>query len=313
VFNYVDVARLMGRYHLDPYTSPPLAERHDSLYVFLHWRHAVTVYGPLFTLPSRLLGRLPAVDAVWAFKAAAAAAAVGCSALVGWIARQRRVPTGRAVAAFGLNPVLLVWTVGGAHNDLLMLLLLLAGTALVLAARPVAGGALAVAAAAIKLSGGLAVPFLVLGAGRGRRLRTLVGAVGAVAVIAALTAAAFPDHAAGMITQLQRQQALVGLASVPLSLAYALGLPTVTPTELHVLHALLAVWLAGCVVAVLRGGDVLSIVGWAFLGVIVASTFMLPWYAVWPLAFAAAAGNWRLLVATCLVAACWIVGHIPVM
>jgi alpha-1,6-mannosyltransferase len=244
------------------------------------------------------------------FKALAAIASLGCTALVGWLARQRGRSVARAVAAFGLNPVVLVWTVGGAHNDLVMLLALLAGVSLVLARRPALGGAAVVTAAAIKLSAGLAIPFLVLRRGPGR-LRLLAGMGVAAAAVAVVTTRAFPDHAAGMFTSLQRQQGLVDIASVPLGAAYALHLPTVVPREVHVLHILLAVWLAGCVVFVLRRGDVLAAIGWALLGVLVTSTWLLPWYVVWPLAFAAASGSPRLLLASCAVGVSYVIGHAP--
>ena len=47
---------------------------------------------------------------------------------------------------------------------------------------------------------------------------------------------------------------------------------------------LLAIWTAGWLVYVARGGDALAAAGWALLGVIVASSWLLPWYLVWPLA-----------------------------
>jgi alpha-1,6-mannosyltransferase len=310
VFSYADVARLGGLYHLDPYVRPPSAERHDALYVFVHWRHTVTVYGPLFTLGARALGHLSPAAAVWAFKAIAAVAGLGCTALVGWIAHRRGRPVGRAVAAFGLNPVVLVWSVGGAHNDLLMLLALLAGVALTLGARPAMGGAMVVCAAAIKATAGLAIPFLLVGSGR--RARVLVGVGGAAAAVLAATFVAFPDHAHGMVTALEREQRLVGIASVPQALAYALGLATVTAPERLVLHVLLAVWLAGLLVWVLRGGDFVAATGWALLGVIVASTWLLPWYLVWPLGFGAAAVDRRLLIAASGVALLYVIGHVPV-
>jgi alpha-1,6-mannosyltransferase len=309
VFNYVDVARLGGRYHLDPYVVVPAARRHDAVYVFLHWRHAVTDYGPLFTLAVRPLGRLSVEQALWCFKAIAGLAALGCTALVGWIAHRRGDSAARAVAVFGLNPVVLVWTVGGAHNDLLMLLVLLAGVALLLVRRPSAAGAALVTATAIKLSAGLAIPFLVARRAPGR-LRLLAGVAVAGAVVVALSVVAFPDHALGMFGKLQRQEALVDIASVPLGIAYALGLPTVAQ-ETPVLHLLLGAWIAGWLAYTIRGGDALAAAGWTLLGVIVASSWLLPWYLVWPLAFAAATGRWRLLIATCAVGASYAIGHAP--
>ena len=161
VFSYIDVARLFGRYHLDPYVFTPRAVRHDPVFVFVHWRRSVTDYGPLFTLGARPLGLLTVAQALWAFKAVAGLASLGCTALVGWIAHRRGSSAARAVAVFGLNPIVLVWTVAGAHNDLLMMLLVLGGTALLLAERPLTAGVTLVAAAAIKLSAGIAIPFLV--------------------------------------------------------------------------------------------------------------------------------------------------------
>jgi alpha-1,6-mannosyltransferase len=310
IFNYVDVARLGGRYHLDPYIFPPHAERHDAVFPFLHWRHAVTDYGPLFTLAVRPLGHLSVAQAAWVFKTLAALSSLGCAALAGWIAHRRGGSAAWAVAAFGLNPVVLVWTVAGAHNDLLMLLFMLAGTALLLAERPLAAGATLVAAAAVKLSAGLAIPFLVLRRGRGR-LELVAGLAAGVAAVAWLSIAAFPDHAMGMITQLQRQQMLVDIGDVPQGIAYALHWPGITVQELHLLHAALAVWIAGWLIAVVCGGDALAAIGWALLGIVVTSTWFLPWYLVWPLGYAAASGNRRLLIATCAVGASYAIGHAP--
>jgi hypothetical protein len=310
VFNYIDVARLGGVYHLDPYLVPPAARRHDEVFVFVHWRHAVTDYGPLFTLGVRPLGRVTVADALWAFKGLAALSSLGCTALVGWIAHRRGSSAARAVAAFGLNPIVLVWTVAGAHNDLLMLLVLLAGVALLVGDRAAAGGAALVGAAAIKLSAGLVIPFFVLRRAPGR-LRLLAGIAVAGAVVVAISILAFPDHALGMFDKLQRQGALVDIASVPLGAAYPLGLPHVVPREMQVLHLLLAAWTAGWLVYVARGGDALAAAGWALLGVVVTSTWLLPWYLVWPLGFAAAADRRRLLVATCAVGASYAIGHAP--
>ena len=127
----------------------------------------------------------------------------------------------------------------------------------------------------------------------------------------AVSVVAFPDHALGMFTKLQRQGALVDIASVPLGAAYALGLPTVVPREMHDLHLLLVAWTAGWLVYVALGGDALAAAGWALLGVVVASSWLLPWYLVWPLGLAAAAERRRLLVATCAVGASYAIGHAP--
>ena len=50
---------------------------------------------------------------------------------------------------------------GGGHNDLLMLMLVLAGVLLVLRSREALGGAAVLAAVAVKATAGVALPFLV--------------------------------------------------------------------------------------------------------------------------------------------------------
>ena len=310
VFSYIDVARLFGRYHLDPYVFTPRTVRHDPVFVFVHWRRSVTDYGPLFTLGARPLGLLTVAQALWAFKAVAGLASLGCTALVGWIAHRRGNSAARAVAVFGLNPIVLVWTVAGAHNDLLMMLLVLGGTALLLAERPLTAGVTLVAAAAIKLSAGIAIPFLVAHRARGR-LRLLAGLAIGAALVVAVASSAFPDHALGMFTQLRLQQGLTDMGSLPRGVAFAVGWPAVTPQEMRALHVGAAIVIAGLLVHVLRGGDPLPAAGWALLAVVATSGYLLPWYLAWPLAFAAASGSWRLVIATCAVGASYAIGHIP--
>jgi hypothetical protein len=129
--------------------------------------------------------------------------------------------------------------------------------------------------------------------------------------IAGAGALAFGHHELAMIPALQRQQQLTDIASLPRGLAYALGQPQVTPQDRTILHVVLAVWLAGWLIHALRGGDPLSAAGWALLGVVASSTWLLPWYATWPLALGAAAGNRRLLIATSALALSYVVGHVP--
>jgi hypothetical protein len=214
-----------------------------------------------------------------------------------------------AAAVFGLNPLLLVWTVGGAHNDVLMLLLMLAGVSLALGAREALGGAALLAAAAIKVTGGVALPLLLLASQR--RTRVVAGAGAAGAVIFAVAVVAFPGHPLGFIDVLNEQRRLVGFNSVPTQVAQLFGLPNVTnDVRLVATVALVAslVWIA---FRVWRGAEWVAACGWALVAFMVTTTWFLAWYAVWPLAFAAVARDRRLLVATLGLQAFWIVNHIP--
>ena len=298
VFSYVAYARLGAVHHLDPYVSTPAAVPHDAVYRFVHWRHTRSVYGPLFTLASYPLGHLAPADALAVLKLAAASASLGCVALVWRIAERLGRPRRPAIAIFGLNPVLLVWTVGGAHNDLLMLVALLGAFALVLGAREAAGGAMLVAAVAIKASAGLAIPFLVL---RGRaRWRVVAGLAAGALLVAAVAAVAFPDHALGLLGVLRDEQRLVSKDSVPHDVARWLGLSGLPSALRAGFTALFGLVLVGALLRAWRGGDAVVACGWAFVALVVSSTWLLGWYTVWPLPFAAVAGDRRrwLLVAT---------------
>src|SRR5208282_5537499 len=108
---------------------------------------------------------------LWAFKAVAVASSLGTVALVARAAGRLGQSPRWAAAFVGLNPVLLVLAVGGAHNDTLILLLLAAALVLTAGANPrfrAAASTLAVGVG-IKITAGLALPFLVLAPSRARQ------------------------------------------------------------------------------------------------------------------------------------------------
>lgn len=302
VFSYIDYARLGALHGVDPYAHGPSAAPRDPAFALAGWKHAATAYGPLFTVASYPLAYLGLPLAVWCLKLVAACASLGCVALVWRIAGQLGRSPARAAAVFGLNPVLLIWAVGGAHNDLLMLMLALLAVSLVIGSREALGGAALVAAAAVKATAGLALPFVLLGARR--RGRGAVGAVAAGAAVAgglvvAMAAAAFPGHALGVLTVLRQEGRLAAFDGVPTALSHAFGLHAVTPTVRHIATAAFLATLAWLVVAVWRRGyDWVAATGWALLALVVASPWLVAWYTVWPLPFAAVSRSRRLLVAT---------------
>src|SRR5947208_17177711 len=172
----------MGVKHsLNPYTPSPLDIPGDSVFGYAGSKDAVSVYGPLFTLLTYSLAPLGLAGALWTLKALAAACSLGIVGLV-WKGARLLGREPRVAAAFvGLNPLVLVHVVGGAHNEALVVLLTVAGVLLWVGARESAGVVVATLAAGIKASAGLAVPFLVL-----RRPAQLIAA--ALATIAALAA-----------------------------------------------------------------------------------------------------------------------------
>jgi hypothetical protein len=297
VFGYVDYARLDVLHGLNPYAHGAADAPHDAVVRFVRWRDIATPYGPLFTLASLPLAWLSVPAALWTLKSVAALASVACVALVWRIARRRGLAPGPAVAFVGLNPLLLAYGVGGAHNDLLLVALTLLAVLLALERRTRASGLAATLAAGVKASSGLVLPFLVLGARR--RAAALAGVGAGVAVVLVAGVAAFGSHGLGFVGQIHEQQRLVATYSVPSRLAAWLGFGRL-PGGLR--DALLAAF--ALAVALLlwrtwqRGMDWLAASGWAMLALLLSTAWLVPWYVVWLLPLAAVGRDRRLTAAT---------------
>ncbi|MEA2420997.1 MAG: alpha,6-mannosyltransferase [Thermoleophilaceae bacterium] len=309
LFSYLDYARLGALHGIDPYLHGPSAAPHDPAFALTAWRHVGSAYGPLFTVATYPLAQLSLPLAIWSLKVVAAAASLGCVALVWRIAGQLGHSPARAAALFGLNPMLLVWTMGGGHNDLLMLLLALAGVSLALASREALGGAALVAAVAVKATAGLAIPFLLLGVRR--HGRAALGVAGAAALAFGVAIVAFPGDPLGVVDVLRHNQKLIAFDGVPTEVARLAGLRGVTGgvrVASTAAFVLVLIWLA---VLLRRGYDWVSACGWALVAVEAASPWFLAWYTVWPLPFAAVSRDRRLLAATIGLQLYFMVNHIP--
>ncbi|HZE06185.1 MAG TPA: polyprenol phosphomannose-dependent alpha 1,6 mannosyltransferase MptB, partial [Solirubrobacteraceae bacterium] len=171
LFSYIAYARLGALYGINPYLHGPNLIAFGHLYhlIGVHWTHTPTVYGPLFTVLSYPLAGLGIAANVFAYKGIAALSLLAIVALVWRAARLRGIDPVKAVALVGLNPVIIVYGVGGGHNDLLMLAIMVAGIYILLRQRQGTGGAMIVAATAVKLTAGVLLPFAVA-AGTGRKV-----------------------------------------------------------------------------------------------------------------------------------------------
>ena len=168
---------------------------------------------------------MPLATAYWVWKAVLLAAALGTLVLVAIAARRLGRSPQAAVAFVGLNPLVLVYGIGGNHNEPLMLLCGVAAVTLAVIgwqerSAPwwdVAAGACAVLAAGFKPSAALLAPIVVLACRR--RLPALGGAGGAGALVLAVVGLVYGGHlpATGV------QDGLVGPLSVPNVLAALAG------------------------------------------------------------------------------------------
>src|SRR2546423_2784830 len=187
VFSYQFAGRMGSIDGVNAYLAGPHALALDPLYPYIgaKWSYIPTVYGPLFTALSYVLAPLSIAASALTYKAIAACASLGTVALVYNAARLRGVDQVKAAALVGLNPLVVVYGVGGGHNDMLMLLLMVGGVYLVLARRERWGSATMIFSAAIKVIGALPLAFAVA-AGGGRRGRDRRNDVLTGASIAAL-------------------------------------------------------------------------------------------------------------------------------
>ena len=296
VFSYIAYGRIGALHGLDPYRVTPAMIHHDPVYDFVGWRHIPTIYGPLFTVGTYPIGLLSVSAALWSFKALACISCLALTALVWKLAEQLGHSGAAAAATFGLNPIVLIWAVGGAHNDLLMLAVLFAGFLLVVRERALAGGAAIGAAIAIKITAGLALPFMLIG--DRRRLRILAGVAACAAVSAFIAIVAFPDHAANLIQMYKLEQRLVALHSVPNEVTNLFGPARLTADGHRIAQALLLIAIAWALVRVVRTRDWVGSCGWAMVALVATSPWFVPWYSMWPLPFAAVSRDRRLLIAT---------------
>ncbi|MFI5008796.1 MAG: hypothetical protein ACHQDY_00810 [Solirubrobacterales bacterium] len=311
IFNYVNYARMEVVHHLNPYTTIPIYEPHnDPAFDLSNWHHLLSPYGPLFTLITFAVVPLGVAASFWAFKAILMAASLGTILLVWKCARLLDLDPVKAIVFVGLNPVVLVWGLGGDHNDFIMMFLVVLGFYLLLRAHALRGraaessakfdvgaGAAFVAALAVKASAGILLPVVLAGliSTPRRLLQVLGGMVAAGAVLAGVSVMAFGLH----LPDLSTQGRLVSSQSPSNLLGLALGKGGATESLLHALSLVLAVWvLCACALA-WRKRDSLTAAGWASVGLFLTLSWVLPWYVLWVLPLAALSRS-RALRATAL-------------
>ena len=213
VFSYISYARLEVLHSLNPYTHSPDAVPGDAAFAFAGSKDASSAYGPLFTLATYPLAKVSVPVAFWTLKAIAALASLGIIALA-WACAKRlgRDPVFVALA-IGLNPLVLVHVVGGAHNDALVVLLLLAAVLAALSVREQLSGFAAALATGFKVSAGLVLPFLVLGARR--KAPVIAGAALAALTIIVVSLIAFGGDALDALGLIGENQERTSRWSLP--------------------------------------------------------------------------------------------------
>jgi hypothetical protein len=296
VFSYQAYGRMGTIYATSPYLHGPSTIRLDPLYPFIgsKWVGTPTAYGPLFTALSYALAPLSIAASVVAYKSIAGLAFLATVGLVWKAARLRGSDPVRAAIIVGLNPLTLVWGLGGGHNDLLMLAPLLAGVYVLLQDRRFTGGVMIAVAAAIKLTAGLVLPFALVRPQANRR-RLVLGAAAASALVAALGFVLFGTGQLHLLATLRQTQAEGNWQSIPGFVANALGLGTIGRLVEILLGAVFVALTGWLLLQVHRGRlDWITGAGWATVAMLVTASSLLPWYIAWLAPLAALSPDRRL-------------------
>jgi hypothetical protein len=316
VFNYIDYGRMAAVDHLNPYTTIPLRAPHDGLsFALSNWHGLLSPYGPLFTQLTEALAPLGVRASLWALKLLDAGAYIALMALVWHCARRLgRSPT-EAVAFVGLNPLTLVWALGGVHYDVIVMALAVGAVYLCARAQTpsardsgrleLPAGAAFGLAVALKASALMLTPMFVLS---GRPRRFLLGLVAAGIALALASVASFGLHGPALSAQAH----LINTHDPANIAGYLLGLGG----ENHALHVGLN--LAAVLTFLACSGwvwhspdDWLTAAGTLTLVVVVTLSWSVPWYVLWILPFAALSRSGRLRTATLVVSLCFLLLFMP--
>jgi len=135
VFNYINYARMDVVHNLNPYATIPALEPHrDPAYALSNWHELLSPYGPLFTIITFAAVPFGIAASFWLVKGGLALFSLGCLTLVWKCAKLLRRDPVKAVVYTGLNPIVLLWGLGGDHNDLAMMFFILLALYLLLRA-----------------------------------------------------------------------------------------------------------------------------------------------------------------------------------
>jgi hypothetical protein len=331
LFNYINYGRMEVVHGLNPYTTIPVLEPHnDPSFLLSNWHELLSPYGPLFTLLTFVVVPLGVAGSFWAIKSILVLTSLATILLVWKCARLLGRDPLSAVALVGLNPIVLVWGLGGDHNDFLMVFFIMLGFYLLLrahasgvsdadAASPtndwaawrgglsprrlrewllplsaleIGAGAAFVTATAIKASGGVLIPVVLVGLLRAPRAlaQALMGMAVAGVVIFVASLLAFGTH----VPDLSTQSSLVTSESVPNLLGLAIGLGGESAGLRTVLSGVLVLLVVACGWLAWSRKDSITASGWASIALLVTLSWVLPWYVLWVLPLAALSGSRRL-------------------
>jgi hypothetical protein len=301
VYSYIAHGQIVSIHHANPYVQTPadFPSYLTQTLVGPKWVDTPSVYGPLFSLlaagVTRVTGRLDAL--VDAFRLIAIAASLATTFVVGAVARHLRPPrTAFAVAAFGVNPVVLFHSAGSGHNDLLVALAVAIAAWCVIRDRTIWAVGILTCGALIKATAFLPLLLLVVWVVWRRppseRVRTGAVHTGVAIAIVALVAAPFfqlHDPTLGM-RELSGHEGWLAPSRFFRRVLDAISGETLGVVARIVFALALVVVVVVLVRAVARaaasgrpGAELLGGWGWSLLALTLLGPVLLPWYLGWSL------------------------------
>ncbi len=293
----------------DPYSVGPIENPNPLLDdVSSVWTTTPAPYGPAFILIAKFVTLIAGDNVVPGTILLRLCMLPGLALLI-WAAPRvaRHVGASGAVALWicVLNPLVIVHLMGGVHNEMLMIGLMMAGIALTLSRHHISGAALIAVAVAIKATAMLALPFMVWVWMRhlpGNRLRAFaVASAASIATLGVVFAvlSGLAGVGLGWLTALAGSARVINWLTIPTAvanLANAIGGAFLPVSFYGVLDA---TRLIGMVVIAITlpllwwrfrhtDREALQGIAWAMVVVVLFAPAALPWYYTWPLAVASA-------------------------
>jgi alpha-1,6-mannosyltransferase len=315
----------------DPYVVGPIDNPNSLLdNVSPIWTTTTAPYGPAFILVAKFVTMLVGNNVVAGTMLLRLCMLPGLALLI-WAAPRvaRHVGADGAAALWicVLNPLVIIHLMGGVHNEMLMVGLMMAALALAFSGHHIWGVSFIAVAVAVKATAGLALPFMVWVWTRDLRYRRGYSPAKAFAVATTASALIFVAVFAvlswlagvglGWLTALAGSVKIINWLTVPTAasnLVNVLG-GLVFPVNFYaVLHVTRLIGIAIIAISLpllwwrFRHTDREALVGIA-LAMIVVVLFVpaaLPWYYTWPLAVVAALAQSRQAIAVIAALSTWI-------
>ena len=293
----------------DPYVVGPIENPNVLLdNVSSVWTTTTAPYGPAFILIAKFVTMIVGNNTVAGTMLLRLCMLPGLALLI-WAAPRvaRHVGANGTVALWicVLNPLVIIHLMGGVHNEMLMVGLMMAGIALTFAGRHIAGSVLIAVAVAVKATAILALPFMVwvwvrhLGGNRVRAflLATATALVTFVAVFGVLSGLA--GVGLGWLTALQGSVRIINWLTVPTALTNLTDavVGIFVPVDFYAVLDVARLVGIGVILVTLpllwwrfrhTDREALQGIAWAMVVVVLFVPAALPWYYTWPLAVASA-------------------------